>query len=77
MSITTLRSLPKMSRSQHDLEAKLWLAYNFVIISQILKLFHRNDHDIGTTCHVQDLGRYLEGQGNSMTLQQNCVRPIT
>jgi len=26
---------------------------------------------------VQDLGRYLEGQGHSMTLQQNRVRPIT
>jgi hypothetical protein len=23
------------------------------------------------------LGRYLEGQGHSMTLQQNCVMPIT
>jgi hypothetical protein len=22
------------------------------------------------------LGRYLEGQGHSLTLQQNCVRPI-
>jgi len=66
-----------MSRSQHDLEAKSWLAHNFVIRSQILKLFHRNDHYIGTTCHVQDLGHYLEGQGHSMTLQQNGVRPIT
>ena len=27
--------------------------------------------------HVQILGRYLEGQGHSMTLKQNCVRPIT
>jgi hypothetical protein len=25
---------------------------------------------------VQHLGRYLEGQGHSMTLQQNRVRPI-
>jgi len=27
--------------------------------------------------NVQDLGRYLEGQGHSMTLKQNRVRPIT
>ena len=26
---------------------------------------------------AQHMGRYLEGQGHSMTLQQNCVRPIT
>jgi hypothetical protein len=30
-----------------------------------------------TMCCAQQLGRYLEGQGHSMTLQQNCVRPIT
>jgi len=29
------------------------------------------------TCRAQHLGRYLEGQGHSMTLQQNRVRPIT
>ena len=29
------------------------------------------------TCRVQHFGRYLEGQGHSMTLQQKCVRPIT
>jgi len=28
------------------------------------------------TCHAQHFGRYLEGQGHSMTLQQKCVRPI-
>jgi len=28
-------------------------------------------------CHAQHLGRYLEGQGHSMTLQQNSVRPTT
>jgi hypothetical protein len=28
-------------------------------------------------CHTQNLGNYLEGQGHSMTLQQNRVRPIT
>ena len=27
--------------------------------------------------HAQNLGRYLEGQGQSVTLKQNCVRPIT
>jgi len=28
-------------------------------------------------CRMQHLGRYFEGQGHSMTLQQNRVRPIT
>jgi len=32
---------------------------------------------IETTCRVQDLGCYLEGQGHNMTLQQNRVRPKT
>jgi len=27
--------------------------------------------------HAHHLGRYLEGQGHSVTLKQNCVRPIT
>jgi len=27
--------------------------------------------------HAQNLGRYLEGQGHSVTLKQNHVRPIT
>ena len=27
-------------------------------------------------CHTQNLGPYFEGQGHSMTLQQNLVRPI-
>jgi len=40
------------------------------------KIFHRNDHHIETTCRAQYLGRYLEGQGQSMTLQQNRVQPI-
>jgi hypothetical protein len=51
--------------------------YNFVIWSRILQLFHRNDYHIETTCRTQHLVRYLEGQGHSMTLQQNWVRPIT
>jgi len=38
---------------------------------------YRNDHHIETTCRAQDLGRYLKGQGHSMTLQKNRVRPIT
>jgi hypothetical protein len=51
-------------------------AHNFIIWSWTLQLFHRNDHYIETTCHAQHLGRYLEGQGHSMTLQQNRVWPI-
>jgi hypothetical protein len=30
-----------------------------------------------STCRAQHLGRYLEGQGHSITLKQNRVRPIT
>ena len=59
-------------------------AHNFVFGSQILKLFHWNNHYIETTCSARNLDPYLEGQGhsmilqqNSMTLQQNRVRPIT
>jgi hypothetical protein len=77
VSHATFGWLPWRSRSQHDLAAKLCLAHNFVIWSWILQLFHRNDHHIETTCHVQHLGRYLEGQCHSMTLHQNCVQPIT
>jgi len=74
---TTFGSLPWRSRSQYDLQAKWFLAHNFVIWSRILQLFHRNDHHIETTCLVQHLGCYLEGQGHSMTLQQNRVWPKT
>jgi len=49
-------------------------AHNIVIWSRISKLCYRN---VETTCRVQHLGPYLEGQGHSMTLQQNRVRPIT
>jgi len=52
-------------------------ALNRVISSQIFTLFHRNNHHIETTCRVQNLDCYLLGQGHSMTLQQNRVRPIT
>jgi len=50
---------------------------NFVIWSRISKLFYRNDHHLEITCRAQHLGSYLEGQGHSMALQQNRVRPIT
>jgi len=70
-------SLPWRSRSQHDLAAKSCPAHNFVIWSRILKIFHRNDHHIETTCRAHRLGCFLEGQGHSMTLHQNRVRPIT
>jgi len=70
-------SLSWRSRSQHDLAAKSCPANNFVIWSRISKIFHRNDHHIETTCRAQHLSHYLEGQGHSMTLQQNPVRPIT
>jgi len=77
LSRTTFGLLPLRSRSRHDLAAKSCPAYNFVIWSQISKKFHRNDHHIDTKCRAQHLGCYLEGQGHSMTLQQNRVRPIT
>jgi len=69
--------LPWRSRPQHDLAANSCLPNDFVIWSRILLLFHRNDHHIEMTCHAQHLGRYLEGQGQSMTLKQSRVRPIT
>ena len=75
--MTKFGSLPWMSRSHHDLASKSRPAHNFVIWSRILKLFHRNDHHIKTMCRAHQLGRYLEGQGHSMTLQQNRVRSIT
>jgi len=52
-------------------------AHNFVIWSWISKIFLKNDHHIETTCRAQHLDRYLKGQGHSITLQQNCVRPIS
>jgi len=70
-------TLVTRSRLQHDLAAKSCPAHNLVIWSRISKLFHRNDHHIEMMCLAQDLGRYLEGQGYSMTLHQNSVRPIT
>jgi len=70
-------SLPWRSRSQHDLTAKSCPAHKFIIWSRILKLFHWNDHHIETRCRAHHLGRYLEVQGHSMTLQHNGVRPIS
>jgi len=54
-------------------------AHNFVssIWSWISKLLYRNDHHVETMCRAQHLGRYLEGQGHGITLQQNRVRHIT
>jgi len=61
----------------NDLAAKSCPAHNLVIWSRLSKIFHRNDHHIGTTCCRQHLGGYLEDQCHSMTLQQSRVRPIT
>jgi len=77
VSQTTFGSLPWRSRSQHDLAAKSCPAHNFLFWSRILKIFHRNDHHIDTMCRVHHLGCYLEGQGHSMTLQQNRIQLIT
>jgi len=57
--------------------AKSCPANNFVIWSRISKIFHRHDHHIDMTCRAWHLGPYLEGQGHSVTLQQNRVRPVT
>jgi len=78
MSGATFRSLPWRSKWQHDLAAKSCPAHNFVIWSRILKIFHKNDHYIETACHAQHLGRYLEGQGHSITLQpKSCLAHFT
>jgi len=77
MSRTTFESLPWRSRSQRDFAANSCPAHKIVIWSRISKIFHRNDHHIETMCRAQQLGRYLEVQGHSATLQQIHVRPIT
>jgi len=77
VSRAMLWSLSWRSMSQNDLAAKSCPANNCVIWSRILKIFYRNDHHIEMTWRAQNLGRYLEGQGHSMTLQQNRVWPIT
>jgi len=125
VSRTTFGLIPWRSWSKHDLAAKFCLAHYFVIWSQILQLFHKNDHHIEVPCRhniwvstmkvmvtewhcskivsgpllcylkldfttisqkwspnwgavpAQHLGFYLEGNGQSMSLQQNRVWPIT
>ena len=77
VSRTTFGSLPWRSRSQHDLAAKSCPAYNFVIWSRITKLFYKKWPPCWVDVSRANLGPYLEGQGQSATLQQNCVRPIT
>jgi hypothetical protein len=57
--------------------SKIESGLNFIICSRIIQLFYRNDHHIETMCRKQHFGRYLEGQGHSITLQQNRVRPTT
>ena len=42
-----------------------------------LIIFRRNDPHIETPCYAQHLVCYLIGQGYSLTLKQNRVRPIT
>jgi len=70
--IVTALSVRPSVRTSHSCPA-----HNFVIWSRISKLFYRNDHHVKTTCCALHLGCYLEGQGHSMTLQQNRVRSIT
>jgi len=77
VSRATFRSLPWRSRSQHDLTAKSCPANNVFIWSRISKIFPKNNHHIEAMCRAQYLGRYLEGQGHSITIQQNSFRPIT
>jgi len=55
--------------------SKTCLVHNFVFEVPFLKLVHINDHHINKTCGKQHLGRYLEGQGHTMTLQQNVSGP--
>ena len=76
MSSATFRLLPWRSRSQQDLTAKTCPAHYIVIWSRILHFLYTNDHHIKTTCCTLHLGRCLEGQGHSMTFQQNRVRLI-
>jgi len=77
VSRARFRSLPWRLRSQHDFAAKSCPPHNLVIWSLVLQLWNSNDHHIELTCRAQHLGRYLKGQGHSMTLQQNCLWPIT
>jgi len=67
-SVHTSHSCPA-----HSCPASSYPALNFIIWSQISKLFYRNDHHVETTCRTQHLGPYLEGHGHCATLQQNPV----
>jgi len=67
----------KEQRSQYDLAVKSCPVHDFVIGSQILRLFHRHDHHIAMTYRAQHLGRFFKGQGDSMILQQKRIWPIT
>jgi len=76
VSRATFGSLPWRSRSQHDLASKSCSAHNFVFWSRIWNYFTEMITILRP--HVgHQLGCFLEGQGHSMTLHQNRVRPIT
>jgi hypothetical protein len=82
VSHTTFGSLAWRSMSQNDLAAETCLAYNFVIWSRNLQLFHRNDHHIETMCRAQHLG-YFESLNFvcniTLTLLEDtflCPKPI-
>ena len=51
VSCANFGSLPYRSRLQHDHAAKTCLAHNFIIWSQILQIFDRNDHHIEMICN--------------------------
>jgi len=56
---------------------KIWVVRNRQIIYSCIKVKSGLINSSYTMCHLQHLGQYIEGQGHSMTLQQNLVRPIT
>jgi len=86
MSCATFGSLPWRSRSQHDLAAKSCPSYYFVIWSQVLKIFQRNDHHIEMTCRAQHRVRpktlwfevefYNYSTGTITILRRRVVRNI-
>jgi hypothetical protein len=77
VSCLSFGSLPWRSRSQHDLAAKSCPVHNLIILSYILKLFHRNDHYIEMMFHVQYLGGPPWRSRSQHDLQENRVRTIT
>ena len=72
VSRTTFGSLPWRFRSQHDLWAKLCPAHNFVIWSQILKIFHRDDHHIEVICRAQHLVATLKSRSQHDLKAKSC-----